>query len=701
MIDQHQGEMNANTNNFQKFFLSILTSISLVFPLGADAQNAFNRRADSLILLAENEPTDTTKFDLFMLAARELSKVDRIAAIEVLADQLLTAKKMGDEPRMAEAASVLGMTYLYIGKNDSAMIYSQMANELYEKHDSIFRLIETLNNLAICYQRDNLYEESIEIFQRLVTLTDSVGDYIGEFYAHVNLMNIFIYQDDGHKALEYHYNAEKAIDKARKNEKSLDELKGGAYAGLLMNVGEAFSSIGILDSTKYYLEKAKEQLDLITVEYNRYYYQGYIFANLGSVIIKIGEKQQPRDSIISDSSKSFYSKSLKYFEDSHRAFQTIGDSRGEAIALSHLGSVLDKLGRHKQAKEKLEKALVLAKQLNFKEKIRDIYEQLAENATSQANYELANSYLKEWVIYRDSVRNEERDQITRQMEVKFKTAQKERRISELELQNKLAKQRQATQLTVFTMFVVFVIGAVYFLFTQFRIKKQQEKVDFERSVNQAMSRFVPMDFINAIGREKITDVELGDQKERNMTVVFTDIRGYTAISEGMSPQENFAFVKEYAARMAPIIGRHRGFISQFLGDGIMAIFPEDATDAVIACLEMQEDISEYNKILISNGRDPITVGMGMDTGPLIMGIIGDDFRRDATLISDTVNTASRIESTTKRLKTQILLSENSVTNIHHPELFHLVPMGEISVRGKAQPITLFACNRIPEHDPSI
>jgi len=210
-------------------------------------------------------------------------------------------------------------------------------------------------------------------------------------------------------------------------------------------------------------------------------------------------------------------------------------------------------------------------------------------------------------------------------------------------------------------------------------------------MNQAMSKFVPMAFINAIGSDKITDVKLGDQIEKEVTVVFTDIRNFTTLSEKLTPSDNFAFVQEYASRMGPIIEHRGGFISQYLGDGIMAIFQDNPTQALQACVDMQADIENYNVSLKEKGRQPITVGMGMHTGPLVMGIIGDDERWDATLISDTVNTAARIEQTTKVIKASILLSEYSAHQMKKIKGHRVVHKGQVKIKGKNEPVEIYEC----------
>jgi two-component system sensor histidine kinase ChiS len=163
-----------------------------------------------------------------------------------------------------------------------------------------------------------------------------------------------------------------------------------------------------------------------------------------------------------------------------------------------------------------------------------------------------------------------------------------------------------------------------------------------RHIQEATGRFVPYEFIRALDKEGITDVKLGDHVAREVTVLFTDIRDYTKLAESMDPEENFLFVNDYLGKMGPVIQAHSGFINQYLGDGIMAIFQHRSEDALMAAIAMQDAVRAYNKDQTRNGRSPIRVGMGMHTGSLIMGIIGDHRRTEAATISDTVNTASRM-----------------------------------------------------------
>lgn len=223
------------------------------------------------------------------------------------------------------------------------------------------------------------------------------------------------------------------------------------------------------------------------------------------------------------------------------------------------------------------------------------------------------------------------------------------------------------------------------------IREAREREEAMRRVYEVTAKFVPYEFIGSLGHKFITDVKLGDQVEKNVTVLFTDIRDYTSLSEQMTPEENFQFVSSYNERMGPIIRNHNGFINQYLGDAIMALFPESAEASLTAAIEMQRNIYAFNAMQKTMHLPTIKMGIGMHTGSLIMGITGDKDRLDATTISDTVNTASRIESLTKHYKASILLSENTLQQIQHPENFHLRYLGKVQVKGRHSSIGIYEC----------
>lgn len=214
------------------------------------------------------------------------------------------------------------------------------------------------------------------------------------------------------------------------------------------------------------------------------------------------------------------------------------------------------------------------------------------------------------------------------------------------------------------------------------------------NINTITSRFMPREFINSLGLTSMLDLKLGDHAAREVTVFFCDIRGYTTLSETMTPTENFKFVNAFAGRLGPVIKENYGFVHQYLGDCIMAIFVRSSEDCLKASIEMQKVLRDYNLARVAQKRIPLRVGMGFHTGGLVMGIIGDSFRTEAATISDTVNTASRMEGLTKFFGARILLSEDSLSEIREngqSDSYQVRYMGKVQVKGRKEAIGVYEC----------
>jgi predicted ATPase/class 3 adenylate cyclase len=205
----------------------------------------------------------------------------------------------------------------------------------------------------------------------------------------------------------------------------------------------------------------------------------------------------------------------------------------------------------------------------------------------------------------------------------------------------------------------------------------------------AYERFVPREFLAYLGKKSIVDVALGDQVEREMTILFSDIRDFTALSERMGPAENFEFINSYLSRMEPVIRRRHGFIDKYIGDAIMALFATEADEAVAAALEMAEELSRFNVERESRGRPPVRIGIGLNSGRLMLGTVGGRDRMDGTVISDAVNLASRVEGMTKTFGATVLVAENTVKRLKDPGRHPHRPLGTVRVKGKSQPVTVY------------
>ena len=223
------------------------------------------------------------------------------------------------------------------------------------------------------------------------------------------------------------------------------------------------------------------------------------------------------------------------------------------------------------------------------------------------------------------------------------------------------------------------------------VKEALEREESMRRIHEVTSKFVPYEFIRALGRNSLTDLRLGDHVERKVTVVFTDVRDYTTRAEQMSPEESFNFVSELNGFIGPIIRKNRGFVNQYLGDGVMAIFPENPSDALKAAISIQKAIQEYNQHPGKHVDHQVKMGIGMHTGELIMGITGDHQRMEAATISDTVNTAARIEGLTKTYEASILLTQETFNQLENPNNFQIRRLGEVQLKGKQAPVHIYEC----------
>ncbi len=209
-----------------------------------------------------------------------------------------------------------------------------------------------------------------------------------------------------------------------------------------------------------------------------------------------------------------------------------------------------------------------------------------------------------------------------------------------------------------------------------------------RETNLSIERFVPQAFLTKIGKPNILSVSLGDNKREDMTIMFSDIRNFTALSETMTPDENFAFINSYLEHMGPVIRDHGGFIDKYIGDAIMALF-ESADDGVRAGLAMIDALDRFNAARRLRGLESVNIGTGLNTGSLMMGTIGELHRMDGTVISDAVNLASRVESLTKVYRVRMLISQYTYDHLVDPAAYAVRPLDVVVVRGKTRPVVLF------------
>jgi class 3 adenylate cyclase/CheY-like chemotaxis protein len=208
---------------------------------------------------------------------------------------------------------------------------------------------------------------------------------------------------------------------------------------------------------------------------------------------------------------------------------------------------------------------------------------------------------------------------------------------------------------------------------------------------QTVHRFIPREFLDMLERKTLADVKLGDHMQREMTVFFSDIRDFTQLSERLTPQENFAFLTSYLRNVTPIIRARGGFVDKYLGDGVMALFPDGAIEAVRAAVDLGQQIARYNHGRRMAGYAAIRIGTGLHRGTLMLGTIGAEDQMQTTVIADAVNLASRIEGMTKTFGVNLLLSGSVVENLPKDHGFRLRPLGAVRAKGKTVTVEIFEC----------
>ncbi|NNM53289.1 MAG: hypothetical protein HKM05_01020 [Spirochaetales bacterium] len=232
----------------------------------------------------------------------------------------------------------------------------------------------------------------------------------------------------------------------------------------------------------------------------------------------------------------------------------------------------------------------------------------------------------------------------------------------------------------FSMFLSLAIQSNQIFFTL------ERHVEILAKSNASFERFVPKDFLTSLGKANINEIQLGQQAQLHMAVLFADIRRFSTLAESMSPENTFLFLNSYYGRVGPIVRQNGGFIDKYIGDGFMALFQQEPQSCLQAAVDLQSTLEVYNHDRASVGYLPVKVGCGIHSGPLILGTIGEDRRMDTTVISDVVNLASRLESLTKVLGEGTMVSLQFLESLKDESQYHWRYAGVVRMYGKKQPI---------------
>ncbi|MCK6513162.1 bacteriohemerythrin [Myxococcota bacterium] len=223
-----------------------------------------------------------------------------------------------------------------------------------------------------------------------------------------------------------------------------------------------------------------------------------------------------------------------------------------------------------------------------------------------------------------------------------------------------------------------------------------QKMKEKSTIIEIFEKFVPKQFLNRIAIEGLEKIQLGSAESDNITILFSDIRSFTTLSENLAPQDLLDLLNAYFKRMNQPIYDNGGFVDKFIGDGIMALFThhgiskaDEARNAIKAAIGMQKALQDFNENHPPLGAAPLQMGIGVHTGFVVIGTVGSEDRMDSTVLGDAVNIAARLEGLTKLYQASILISSNTFFLLDNPNEFSMRFIDRVTVKGKTDAISVF------------
>ena len=229
----------------------------------------------------------------------------------------------------------------------------------------------------------------------------------------------------------------------------------------------------------------------------------------------------------------------------------------------------------------------------------------------------------------------------------------------------------------------------------FSINTMAKGLEERERLKMGFARYVSGHVLDRILKSDVPANLAGER--RKVTLLFSDIRGFTSLSEQLPPEQVVSILNEYFERMIEVIFRHNGTLDKFIGDGIMVEFgapledEEQERHAVDAALEMQEEVTALCEKWKGENKPEIKVGIGIHTGQAVVGNVGSEVRMEYTAIGDTVNVASRIEQATKEYQKPILISSTTYDAVQN--FYNAEKLGSASLKGREETIDIFSVTR--------
>jgi class 3 adenylate cyclase len=219
-----------------------------------------------------------------------------------------------------------------------------------------------------------------------------------------------------------------------------------------------------------------------------------------------------------------------------------------------------------------------------------------------------------------------------------------------------------------------------------------KQITHQTELTKSYQRFVPTEIVKSLNKTDIRQIELGDQKQHNAYILFTDIRNFTGMSEKLSSAQVFELLNSLLDTAIPTIKKSGGYVDKFIGDAVLAVFDNDIGNPVECAIELLNNLKILNEELVVNYDVNVSIGIGIHYGPVVSGTIGNQSRMEGTVIGDTVNTAARLEALTKKFKTPLVVSEAVIAKMQSENTWRYRDPRRLSskpLKGKTESVEVF------------
>lgn len=218
-----------------------------------------------------------------------------------------------------------------------------------------------------------------------------------------------------------------------------------------------------------------------------------------------------------------------------------------------------------------------------------------------------------------------------------------------------------------------------------------------KKINSSYRLFVPKELLKTLNKHDILDIKLGDIAEEEMSLLYNEIRTFSDFSEKITGKENFEFINSFLGKVGPAIRERDGFIDKYFGEAFLALFPPEPEKALESAIEIQRILREFNRERIANGKDPIRSGSGIHTGPILLGTIGETERMESTVISSSVNVASKIVQLSRTYESSLLITDSTLFRLTNSSEYFYRVVDRIQIRDQRSIYTVLeVLNGLPE-----